>query len=78
MIVLFLVALVSPRRSKLLQGSFDRMSQKTETKAGDRGGRLGDVFSTSMKQVRRAVDKSADLGRKAHEKLKEKRDQVRD
>jgi hypothetical protein len=68
-IVLFFAGLIAPRRSKRLQRWYDRMLRRGERKGGENAGKLGDVTEKSLRASRRAGDRSAEAGRKLHQKL---------
>jgi hypothetical protein len=68
-IVLFFAGLIAPRRSKRLQGWYDRVLRRGERESGENAGRLGDVTEKSLRKGRRAGDRSAEAGRKLHQKL---------
>lgn len=68
-VVLFVVGVLSPARSRRMQGSVDKLSKKGQSKSGDRAGRLGDATATALKKSRKAADASARAGRRVHDKI---------
>jgi hypothetical protein len=68
-IVLFFAGVVAPRRSKRLQAWYDRVHRRGEQKSGEKAGKLGDMTEKSLRQSRRAGDRSAEAGRKVREKM---------
>jgi hypothetical protein len=69
-IVLFLVGLFSPRRSRRLQGAVDDISRKGEGKSDERAGRLGDVTRDALEKARGAADASARAGRRVNKRVR--------
>jgi hypothetical protein len=67
--VLFVTGVVSPPRSRRLQGLTDRFSMKAERKGDQKGGRLGDFTRDALEKSRRAVDRSAEKGRELRDKI---------
>jgi hypothetical protein len=68
-IVLFLAALIAPRRSKRLQRWIKQRMQKGERKANRNAGRLGDWTAKSLDWGQSWVDKVMRGGRKTRGKL---------
>lgn len=68
-LVLFVVAVFSPARSRRMQNAIGRTSRKGERKSGRRAGRFGDLTRSVLRVSRKAVDKSAEKGRKVHPKV---------
>lgn len=65
-VVLFVVGLFSPAKSKRMQQSTDGFSEEMEKKGSDKAGRLGDMMHKAMKKSRHAADQSAEKGREIH------------
>ncbi len=68
-LLLFLVGLVAPRRSKRLQRRLDRKLRRGEDKGDRRAGKLGDWTETAIRWARKISDRSAEWGRKLRQKL---------
>ena len=68
-VVLFLVGVVAPARSRRLQRSVDRLSRKGEDTSDRNAGRLGDANRMMLEKMRRAADASAEKGREVHDRL---------
>jgi hypothetical protein len=64
LIVLFFAGLIAPRRSKRLQGWMDERLQEGQSKSEGSGGRVGDWVAKTLYWLRRAGDKSAEVGRR--------------
>jgi hypothetical protein len=62
-VILFLAGVISPRRSRQLQGDVDRVTRKGEEKADRKGGRLGSMTRSALDLLRRAANRSAEKGR---------------
>jgi hypothetical protein len=69
-IVLFVAGVVVPRRSRRLQGWYDRLLRRGEHKGDRKAAKLGDMTETSLRGARRAGDASARAGRKTGDKLR--------
>lgn len=69
LLVLFVVGLFSPPRSRRIQGGVDALSQKAERKAGQKAGWFGDTTRGGLRFMRRMADKGAKKGREAHDDL---------
>jgi hypothetical protein len=68
-VVLFVVGAFSPKRSRRLQRSVDRLSGKGEAKADRHAGRAGDLTEEMLERMRRAADASARKGRDVHKRI---------
>jgi hypothetical protein len=68
-VMLFALALVAPRLSRKPQGAVDRGFGAGARAAGHAPGPLGRWLQKPFRSSRRAADKSASLGRKAHRKV---------
>jgi Family of unknown function (DUF6411) len=68
-IILFVLALLAPRLSRKPQRAVDRSFGAGARAAGHAPGPLGRWLSKPFRSSRRAADKSAAAGRKAHQKL---------
>ena len=68
-VVIFVVGVVAPRRSRRLQRWYDRLLRRGERKGDRSGGKFGDLTEKSIRGARRAGDASAKAGRKVHDKL---------
>jgi hypothetical protein len=69
-IVLFVAAVVAPRRSQRLQGWYDRLLRRGERKGDRNAGKLGDLTEAGLKGARRMGDASAETGRKVGHRLR--------
>ena len=69
-IVIFVVGVFSPRRSRKVQRWYDRLLRKGERKGDRKAGKLGDMTEASIRGARKAGDASARAGRKTGEKLR--------
>ncbi len=61
--VLFVVAVIRPRRSRRMQEGIDRSAERSREKVERHGGRLGDVASQGLSAMQAAADASAEKGR---------------
>lgn len=68
-VLLFLVAFVAPRLSRGPQSAVDRGLGASANVASKAPGALGRWLAKPFRTSRRAADKSAAAGRKAHEKI---------
>jgi hypothetical protein len=68
-IVLFVTGVIRPGKSRRMQDGVDRASTKAEEKSDRRAGPFGDVTGSSLRAARKTADKSAEVGREAHDKL---------
>jgi len=68
-IVLFIVGVFAPRRSRRMQQAVDRFSKKGEGKGDRNAGKLGDLTRDALEKSRAAADRSARAGRRVNEKL---------
>jgi hypothetical protein len=68
-VVLFFAGLIAPRRSKRLQAWYDRVLRRGERKSAENAGKVGDLTGKGLRRGRRAGDRSAETGRKLHQKL---------
>jgi hypothetical protein len=68
-LVLFVVAVFAPARSRKMQNAVGRASRKGERKSDRRAGRFGDLTRSVLRVSRKAVDKSAEKGRDVHRKV---------
>ncbi len=69
-VALFVLALLAPRLSRKPQAAVDRGFGAGARAAGHAPGRLGRWLPKPFRSSRRAADKSASAGRKAHRKLR--------
>ncbi|MDP8956601.1 MAG: hypothetical protein M3N24_06560 [Actinomycetota bacterium] len=69
-IVLFVVGVLRPGRSRRMQDRVDRASMKAERNSDRRAGRFGDVAESSLRVARKTADNSAEAGREARHKLR--------
>lgn len=75
--VIFVIAVVSPRKAKKVKRCSDRLFKKGERKSDEKAGRLGDATQKALEKTRHAVDKSSRAGTKVHEGIKERFDRDR-
>ena len=68
-IVLFVLGVFSPERSRRAQRAVDDLSKKAEDKSDRNGGRLGDFTRDALETARGAADASARAGRRVNEKV---------
>ena len=68
-VLLFVVGVVAPARSRRMQRSVDRLSRKGEDTSGRNAGRLGDANRKMLEKMRHAADASAEKGREVHERF---------
>ena len=68
-VVLFVVGVVAPARSRRMQRSVDRLSRKGEDTSDRNAGRLGDANRKMLEKMRHAADASAEKGRELHDRL---------
>ncbi len=68
-VVLFVVGVIAPARSRRMQRSVGRLSRKGEDKSDRNGGRLGDANRKMLEKMRHAADASAQKGRHVNERL---------
>lgn len=68
-IILFVLALLAPRLSRKPQRAVDRSFGAGARAAGHAPGPLGRWLPKPFQSSRRAADKSASAGRKAHQKV---------
>jgi hypothetical protein len=68
-VVLFVVGVFSPRRSRRMQEGVDRLTRTGERKSDQKAGRFGDATERGLRLMRKAADRSARKGRDAHQKL---------
>ena len=68
-IVLFVLGVFSPERSRRAQYAVDDLSRKAEDKGAESGGRLGDMTRDALEAARGAADASARAGRRVNEKV---------
>ncbi len=68
-ILLFLIAFLAPRRSRRAQQGADRAFEAGERGALRAPGRLGEILEKPVEESKKAVDKSADAGRRSRFKL---------
>ena len=66
---LFVLGFVAPGRSRRVQAKFDRTVRRAERKSGENAGRVGDFTRKSLRQIRKAGDKSAEAGRKSRREV---------
>jgi hypothetical protein len=64
LIVLFILGVVVPRRSKRVQASLDRRLEKGRQKSDRSAGVLGDWTARLLGFMRRAADKASRAGRR--------------
>ena len=62
--VLFLIGVLSPRRSRRLQALTGTLSKKAERKSEQKAGRFGDFTRDALRRSRHAADRSAEKGRR--------------
>ena len=63
------VGVVSPRRSRRMQISVDRLSRKGEDTSDRNAGKVGDANRKMLEKMRHAADASAEKGRDVHDRL---------
>ena len=63
-LVLFLMGVIAPKRSRNAQKTVDRLARKGEVKADRNAGRLGDATQAMLEKSREAADASARAGRR--------------
>ncbi|MDQ4005983.1 MAG: DUF6411 family protein [Actinomycetota bacterium] len=68
-VVLFVTGIISPKRSRTMQRSVDRLARKGERKGDRNAGRLGNLSRSGLAAMRRAANRSGRRGRKIHEQL---------
>ena len=68
-IVLFILGVFSPDRSRRAQRAVDDLSKKAEDRSDKSGGRLGDLTRDALETARGAADASARAGRRANQKM---------
>ncbi len=68
-IVLFVVGVFSPRRSRRMEQRVDDLSRKAEGKSDDNAGRAGDLTRDALEKARGAADVSARAGRRVNERI---------
>jgi hypothetical protein len=73
-IVVFLLGVVAPRKSRRAQRVRDRVMKRGERKADRRAGKPGDLAKGGIHVVRRIADRVAEGGRRAHEAAMPDRD----
>jgi hypothetical protein len=66
---LFVLDVISRRRSRALQGRIDDESQRAERELRNKDRRLGDWSAKSLEWARKATDASARAGRSLKDKL---------
>lgn len=68
-LVLFLVAVFWPSRSRKMQNAIGRAARKGERKGDRRAGRFGDLTRSPLRVSRKAADKSAQKCRDVRRKV---------
>ena len=68
-IVVFVVGLVAPRKSRRMQAVRDRLLKRGERKGDRNAGIAGDAAKGGLKAIRRAGDRTAETGRALHHKV---------
>jgi hypothetical protein len=68
-LVLFVVAVFSPARSRKIQNGVGRAARKGERKGDRRAGRFGDLTRSVLRVSRKAADRSAQKGRDVRRKV---------
>ena len=68
-IALFVTGVFSPRRSRKMQRSVDRLTEKGKAKGENNGGKAGDMTAGMLRRMRKAADASARKGRDIHDHL---------
>lgn len=66
-VVLFVLGIFSPAKSRRMQRSTDDFSEKLEKKSSIKAGRLGDMVEKAMRKSRHAADRSGEKGREIHD-----------
>lgn len=73
-VVLFVVGVIAPRRSRRMQQKVDALSLRGERKGDDNAGRIGDAATRSLEKMRGAADTSAEKGREVHDRVVDPQD----
>ena len=69
-IVLFVVALVSPRKSRKMEKEVDRHAARAAAKARKRDNKVAQLTARSFDKTRSVAHGSAKAGRAGHDKIK--------
>jgi hypothetical protein len=67
-VVLFVVGIFLPARSRRMQEGVDRLSRKGERKSEEKAGPFRGITRSGLRFLRGAADKSAQKGREIHHK----------
>lgn len=67
--VLFIMGVFWPRRSKRMQQAYGDVSKKAEEKSNNSGGRVGDIAGDALEKGRHAAEGSGRAGRRVNNKL---------
>jgi hypothetical protein len=77
-IVLFVLGVIAPRRSRRAQQWAGRLFRRAERGSDHSAGRLGDATKTSLKKARGATEGSAEAGRSVNKAGRKSARTVRD
>lgn len=69
LVVLFVVSVIAPRKSKRLQGWIDERLERGQDKGDRSAGRLGNVTAKTLALTQAAADKTSRAGRALRERL---------
>ena len=69
LIVLFVISLVAPRKSKRLQAWIDERLERGQEKGDRSAGRVGNWTAKTLDFTQRAADKTSQAGRRLHDRL---------
>lgn len=69
LVVLFLVSVIAPRKSKRLQGWIDERLERGQKKSDHSAGRVGNFTAKTLAVTQRAADKTSRAGRGLRDRL---------
>ena len=69
LVVLFVISVVAPRKSKRLQGWIDERLERGQEKGDRSAGRIGNWTAKTLDFTQRAADKTSQAGRRLRNRL---------
>ena len=69
LILLFVISVAAPRKSKRLQGWIDERLERGQEKGDRSAGRVGNWTAKTLDFTQRAADKTSQAGRRLHDRL---------
>ena len=69
LVLLLVIGVVAPRKSKQLQGWIDERLERGQEKSGRSAGRVGNWTAQTLDFTQRATDRTSQAGRKLRDRL---------